>query len=62
MKIILTNWNLQETERILVEDALRTAGTIHEAAKLLGTTREGVKRRILKHKIPWPRLTPPTPA
>lgn len=54
MRLVLENWNLLTAERLVVTDALETAGTITEAAKLLGITTHGVKRRILKHRIPWP--------
>lgn len=33
-----------------------------EAAQLLGTTRNGVKRRIIKHRIEWPRASSRPPA
>ena len=31
------------------------AGTIVEAANLLGITRHALKRRIIKHNIEWPK-------
>lgn len=46
--------DLQIIERVVCEDALHTAGTIADASALLGTTREGLKRRIIKHRIAWP--------
>jgi DNA-binding NtrC family response regulator len=36
-------------------EALATAGSIVEAAQLLGVTRHALKRRIIKHRIEWPR-------
>ncbi|MCY1004027.1 hypothetical protein OV079_23930 [Nannocystis pusilla] len=55
MKIELDSYNLLVAERTLVELALHSAGNIVGAAKLLGTTRHGVKRRIIKHNIRWVR-------
>lgn len=55
MPIVLDSLNLAEAERKLCEEALVTAGSIVEAANLLGVTRHALKRRILKHQIEWPR-------
>jgi DNA-binding NtrC family response regulator len=55
MPIVLESLNLAEAERKLCEEALVTAGSIVEAANLLGVTRHALKRRILKHQIEWPR-------
>jgi transcriptional regulator with GAF, ATPase, and Fis domain len=55
VKITLDTFNLNAAERLLVETALARAGSIVEAAALLGTTRHAVKRRIIKHNIRWPR-------
>lgn len=52
--ISLPTLNLNDAERTLVETALKEAGSIVEAAALLGTTRHAVKRRIIKHNIRWP--------
>lgn len=57
MLITLDTYNLVAAERRLVEEALRRAGSVIEAAKLLGITRHAVKRRIIKHGIKWPALT-----
>jgi len=54
---VVPNLNLDTAERELVLEALSRAGTIHGAAQMLGTTRHGVKRRIIKHRIMWPRET-----
>lgn len=55
MKIELPkDHNLHAAERLLVELALATAGSIVEAAPLLGITRHALKRRIIKHNIRWP--------
>jgi DNA-binding NtrC family response regulator len=57
--LILESHNLEAAERQLCELALDRAGGIMEAAKLLGVTRHALKRRIVKHKLAWPRrLTP----
>lgn len=56
MRLPIHDFNLNSVERLLIETALRQTGSIVEAAKLLGTTRQGVKRRIIKHRISWPRL------
>jgi hypothetical protein len=55
MHIVLDNYNLTSAERLLCETALTTAGSIVEAAKLLGITRHALKRRIIKHNIRWSR-------
>lgn len=47
MKIDLPNdYNLRAAERMLVELALTRAGSIVDAAKLLGITRRALVRRI----------------
>jgi hypothetical protein len=55
MHIALDTYNLTAAERLLCETALTTAGSIVEAAKLLGITRHALKRRIIKHGIRWSR-------
>jgi DNA-binding NtrC family response regulator len=55
MPIALDTLNLADAERKLCEEALRSGGSIVEAANLLGITRHALKRRILKHQIEWPR-------
>ncbi|MFV8750333.1 helix-turn-helix domain-containing protein [Nannocystaceae bacterium ST9] len=55
MPIAMESLNLADAERKLCEEALRTAGSIVEAANLLGITRHALKRRIVKHQIEWPR-------
>lgn len=57
-RVELDTFNLRAAEATLVEAALRQAGSIAGAADLLGTTREGVKRRIILHRIEWPRTRP----
>lgn len=59
MHIVLDNYNLVAAERLLCETALTTAGSIVEAAKLLGITRHGLKRRIIKHGIRLRRAPEP---
>lgn len=59
MQIVLDNFNLTSAERLLCETALHTAGSIVEAAKLLGITRHALKRRIIKHNIRWVREAGP---
>jgi transcriptional regulator of acetoin/glycerol metabolism len=54
MNTIIESLNLEAAERQLCTLALSTAGSIVEAAKLLGVTRHSLKRRIIKHKIAWP--------
>lgn len=66
MPIVLESLNLASAERKLCEEALTSAGSIVEAANLLGITRHALKRRIIKHHIEWPRqrvtpMRPPTP-
>jgi len=55
MKIQLESLNLHAAERLLCEQALQKSGSIVEAAKVLGITRHALKRRIIKHRIDWPR-------
>lgn len=55
MHIALDTYNLTSAERLLCETALTSAGSIVEAAKLLGITRHALKRRIIKHGIRWSR-------
>lgn len=55
MPIVLDNLNLADAERKLCEEALVSAGSIVEAANLLGITRHALKRRIVKHAIEWPK-------
>lgn len=55
MKLILDNLNLESAEKLLCAKALEETGTIVEAAQLLGCTRGQLKRKIIKHKIEWPR-------
>lgn len=50
----LDSLNLEAAERTLCVEALNAAGTIIEAAALLGVTRHALKRRIIKHRIEWP--------
>jgi DNA-binding NtrC family response regulator len=56
MPILLEDLNLHNAERMLCEQALRKAGSIVEAAQLLGITRHALKRRMIKHRIDWPGL------
>ena len=55
MHIALDTYNLTAAERLLCETAMTSAGSIVEAAKLLGITRHALKRRIIKHGIRWSR-------
>lgn len=55
MRIVLEEYALSSAERLLCVEALATAGSIVEAAQLLGCTRNKLKRLIIKHKIEWPR-------
>lgn len=58
MPILLEDLNLRKAERTLCEQALRKAGSIVEAAQLLGITRHALKRRMIKHRIDWPGAIP----
>ena len=58
MGILLEDLDLRKAERLLCREALKRAGTIIEAARLLGITRHALKRRMLKHQIEWP-IKPP---
>lgn len=54
MLIKLNSFDLAAAEKALCVGALNYAGSIVDAAYLLGITRHALKRRILKHQIPWP--------
>ena len=54
MPILLDDLNLGKAERHLCQEALESAGSIVEAAQLLGITRHALRRRIVKHQITWP--------
>lgn len=58
MRLHLESLNLNDAERLLCEEALTAAGSIVEAANLLGITRHALKRRIIKHRIEWPMRQP----
>ncbi|MCY0989563.1 MULTISPECIES: helix-turn-helix domain-containing protein [unclassified Nannocystis] len=53
--MILEDFNLENAERRLCNEALTTAGNIVGAASLLGITRHALKRRIVKLGLEWPR-------
>ena len=54
-QIVLEDLNLLNAERRLCVEALDTAGSIVDAARLLGITRHALKRRIIKLRIEWPK-------
>jgi len=54
MLVVLDSLDLATAERKLCSEALHAAGSIVEAANLLGITRHALKRRIVKHRIAWP--------
>lgn len=58
MRLVIETYNLQAVERMLCVEALNQAGTIVDAASLLGITRHALKRRIIKHNIEWPVRRP----
>lgn len=58
MQVSLPTLSLVAAERRLVELALSTAGSIVGAAQLLGITNHAIKRRIIFHRIEWPRSAP----
>jgi hypothetical protein len=53
--ITLDTFNLASNERRLCAEALRAAGNLVGAAKLLGITRHSMKRRIIKLGLDWTR-------
>jgi DNA-binding NtrC family response regulator len=57
MPILLEDLDLRKAERLLCQNALARAGSIVEAAQLLGITRHALKRRMLKHRLEWPLAT-----
>ena len=54
MRATITTYNLESVERMVIVEALNAAGTIVDAASLMGITRHALKRRIIKHNIAWP--------
>ena len=58
MPPVIETFNLAAVERTLCVEALNTAGSIVDAAALLGVTRHALTRRIRKHKITWPSRLP----
>lgn len=63
MRVVLDSLNLEVAERALCVEALCQAGSIVEAAQLLGVSRGALRRKLLKYRIEWPRpATPPPPA
>lgn len=54
VQLILEDLNLEEAERRMCIDALRSAGNIVGAAAILKITRHALKRRIVKLGIEWP--------
>jgi hypothetical protein len=62
MRLVLVDYNISDMEKLLTTEALATAGSIVEAAALLGITRHNIKRLIIKHRIEWPRSSAPRPA
>lgn len=60
VKIVLDTLLLADAERRVCDAALDVAGSMVEAASLLGITRYALRRLIVKHAILWPR--PPSPA
>lgn len=55
MPILLEDLNLRKAELLLCQTALARAGSIMEAAQLLGVTRHALKRRMLKYRLESPR-------
>lgn len=51
--------SLAQADRTLCEIALHRAGSVVEAAALLGITRHALSRRIAKHGIAWPPTAEP---
>lgn len=54
--VLLEDLNLRSAERFLCEEALARAGSITQAAQLLGITRHALERRLIKHRIEWPNV------
>lgn len=54
-RIVFEDLNLNAAERQICEEALHIAGSIVDAASLLGLTRQALKRRMKEHAIEWPR-------
>jgi DNA-binding NtrC family response regulator len=55
VKVVLDSLNWPAAEKKLCEAALAEAGSIVEAASLLGITRHHLKRKMMAHLIEWPR-------
>lgn len=60
MPILLEDLDLRKAERMMCQQALSRAGSIVDAAQLLGITRHALKRRIIKHRIEWPAAAQPS--
>jgi len=54
VRLIIKTLDLATVERMLCVKALDAAGTIVDAAVLLGVTRHALKRRMIKHDIASP--------
>lgn len=54
-RIVIDTLNLEQAERLLCIEALCAAGSIVEAAQLLGISRNALRKKIIRHKIEWPR-------
>lgn len=57
--IIDNDLNLDRATKLLIDEALARAGSIVEAAQLLGITRHKCKREMIRLKVEWPRASPP---
>lgn len=57
-RVVLPDLNLESAERLLCIAALEQAGSIVEAAQLLGISRRHLARKIIKHGIVWPKPRP----
>lgn len=54
-RIDLQTWNLNDAEKMLIEDALKASGNdLNETGKKLGISRDAVKRRLKHHGIVLP--------
>lgn len=58
-RVILENFNLHDTERLLCEIAVQRTATLTEAAAQLGITPKALKRRMAKYRIKAPRRSDP---
>lgn len=54
-RIVLDDLNLEVAEKTLIVEALNLTGSLIDAAQLLGITTRQLSRKMVHHRIEWPR-------